>query len=205
MNEYFERLSARTFNFDSFPTLETERLRLRRIIRDDYDDLAHVHRDRQVRQYLSEFEFGFSDNAIWSVIDWADTMFGQRKGIRWAIARKPDDTLIGTCGFHAYNRLHNRAEIGYELHPDHWRQGIMTEAAGETLRFCFDELKVHRVEADVTEGNAASAALLQKLGFTLEGVWRERFMIRGQFHNLWQFGLLEAEYRRRNRRGEGES
>ena len=196
MNETIKRRAAMAFDFKTFPELETERLRLRQIRRGDYDDLARVHRDPQVRRYLSEFEYGFSDNAIWSVIDWADDIFNRRKGARWAITRQPDDELIGTCGFHAYDRLHLRAEIGYDLRPDHWRQGIMTEAAGEVARFCFDEMALHRVEADVTEGNAASAALLQKLGFTLEGVWRERFMIRGQLHNIWQFGLLEPEYRR---------
>ena len=71
----------------------------------------------------------------------------------------------------------------------------MTEALGEVLRFCFDCLMIHRVEADVTVGNAASAALLRKLGFVLEGEWRERVYSRGAYHSMWQFGLLEPEYR----------
>ena len=72
----------------------------------------------------------------------------------------------------------------------------MTEAVAEVLRFCFDCLNVHRVEADVTEGNVASAALLRKLGFVLEGLWRERVYSRGAYHGMWQFGLLEQEYYR---------
>ena len=71
----------------------------------------------------------------------------------------------------------------------------MTEAVAEVLRFCFDCLNVHRVEADVTEGNVASAALLRKLGFVLEGLWRDRVYARGAYHGIWQFGLLELEYR----------
>ena len=105
--------------------------------------------------------------------------------------------MIGSCGFHLYDKRDSRAEIGYELHADYWRQGIMFEATEAVLAFCFERLGVRRVEADVVEGNAASAALLKKLGFTLEGVWRERVFKRGAYHSLWQFGLLADEYRAR--------
>ena len=75
----------------------------------------------------------------------------------------------------------------------------MSEALGAVLRFCFDRLGAHRIEADVTEGNVASAALLKKLGFTLEGVWRERVFWRGRFQSMWQFGILAPEYRARTK------
>lgn len=73
----------------------------------------------------------------------------------------------------------------------------MSEAVGALVQFCFDQLAVHRIEANVTCGNEASAALLRSLGFQLEGTWRERVYWKGAFHSLWQFGLLEPEYRAR--------
>jgi RimJ/RimL family protein N-acetyltransferase len=73
----------------------------------------------------------------------------------------------------------------------------MTEALRALLRFCFDALELHRVEADVTAGNLASAGLLRSLGFTQEGTWRDRVYGHGRFYDLWQFGLLEHEYRAR--------
>ena len=126
---------------------------------------------------------------------WAERIVAEKSGIRWAITLKPDGRMIGSCGFHLYDRRHRRVEIGYELHSDYWRRGIMSEAVGAVLKFCFDSLDLHRVEADVVEGNAASAALLQKQGFTLEGIWRDRVFKRNAFQSLWQFGILEREYR----------
>ena len=107
--------------------------------------------------------------------------------------------MIGSCGFHLYERRHRRAEIGYELHSDYWRRGIMSEATQAVLQFCFERLGAHRLEADVVEGNSASAALLKKVGFTLEGVWRDRVFKRGAFQSLWQFGLLAPEFHARQK------
>ncbi len=188
-----------TFDFTDVPTLDTERLRLRPISRADHDDWLAVWHSAGVLDYLIDFDGAPQDEVVREIIDWAERITCEKSGIRWAIALKPADRMIGSCGFHLYQRRHRRAEIGYELHSDYWRRGIMTEATQAVLQFCFDRLGVHRLEADVVEGNAASAALLRKVGFTLEGVWRERVFKRGAFQSLWQFGLLAPEYRARQK------
>lgn len=70
----------------------------------------------------------------------------------------------------------------------------MLEAVSAMLRFGFDQMNLHRIEANVTVGNEASASLLCRLGFKLEGTWRDKVYARGQFYDLWQFSLLEDEY-----------
>lgn len=182
------------FHFDEVPVIETEGLRLRRIAAEDLGDWMAVWRSPGVIDYLIDFE-GAPDEAMGrEIVDWAERIFVEKSGIRWAITLKPNTHMIGSCGFHLFDRRHQRVEIGYELHSDHWRQGIMSEAVGAVLEFCFGTLAAHRVEADVVEGNAASAALLKKAGFTLEGIWRDRVYKRGAFQSLWQFGMLKAEF-----------
>ena len=187
------------FDLPQAPTLETERLRLRPVSMADFDDWLAVWRSPGTLDYLIDFDGYPQHEVAREIIEWARRIFREQSGIRWAITQKPDDRMIGSCGFHLYNRRDSRVEIGYELHSDHWHQGIMTEAAAAVLQFCFDRLGAHRVEADVVEGNVASAALLKKLGFTLEGVWRDRVFKRGAFHSLWQFGLLAPEHRARQK------
>ena len=187
------------FDFAHLPPLETERLLLRQITKADHDDWLAVWHSPGALDYLIDFD-GKPQAAVASeIIDWAERIVREKSGIRWAITLKPADRMIGSCGFHLYERRHRRAEIGYELHSDYWRRGIMSEAAQAVLRFCFEQLDLHRAEADVVEGNVASAALLKKVGFTLEGVWRDRVFKRGAFHSLWQFGLLASEFRARQR------
>ena len=189
------------FDFNEIPVLETARLRLRRISRADCDDWLAVFQSPGVIDWLSDFQQVPRPADIQGIVDWADAVFAAKTGIRWALTLKPDDRLIGTCGFHEYLQTHHCAGIGYELHSDYWRRGLMSEAVGAVVRFCFESLSLHRLAADTTEGNAASAALLQKLGFALEGVLRERVYLRGEHHNLWLFSLLEPEYRELVRAG----
>ncbi len=183
------------FDFAHVPTLATDRLRLRRIASEDRDDWMAVWHSPGVLDYLIDFETLPDDAMAREIFAWAGRIVAEKSGIRWAITLKPGDRMIGSCGFHLYERRHRRVEIGYELHSDYWRRGIMSEAASAVVGFCFARLGVHRVEADVVEGNAASAALLQKLGFQLEGAWRDRVRKRDSFQTLWQFGLLAPEWR----------
>jgi ribosomal-protein-alanine N-acetyltransferase len=184
-----------TFAFETFPELETEHLRLRRILPDDVEAWLAVFNHPNVLRFLIDFEQSWTENdEVNSIIQWADAIFAQKTGFRWAITRKPDNRMIGSCGFHLYSPTNRCAEIGYELHHDYWRQGIMTEALTTMIRFGFRQLNLHRIEANVTAGNEASAGLLRRLGFTMEGTWRDKVYARGQFHDLWQFSLLKHEY-----------
>jgi [ribosomal protein S5]-alanine N-acetyltransferase len=189
------------FKFENFPILETQRLILRRITDDDTQAWFAVWNHPNVLRYLIDFETPPDKAEVKSIITWADDIFSRKTGMRWAITLKPDDVMIGSCGFHLYDKSNRWAEIGYELHHDYWRKGIMSEAVSELLRFCFEDLQLHRVEANVTVGNQASAGLLGHLGFTLEGTWRDKVYWHEQFYDLWQFGLLEDEYRQQSKNG----
>lgn len=185
-----------TFDFQSFPILETARLRLRQIVPEDAAAWLAVNNHPEVIRYLIDFEHGTTNLAeMREIIQWTLDIFSQRSGIRWGITLKADSTLIGSCGFHLYSRHHRCAEIGYELHHAFWRRGLMREAVTAMLNFGFARLNLHRVEATVTVGNQASAGLLHALGFTQEGTWRDKYFSRGQFYDVWQFGLLEGEFR----------
>ncbi len=181
------------FDFSVIPTLETERLRLRRIVADDAQDWLNILSHDEVRRYLVDIEQVNFDE-INNIIAWTEEIIANKSGIRWAINLKPDNKMIGTCGFHAYDKNNQRLEIGYELGADYWRQGIMREAVRAVLDFAFNTLGVHRIEADVTVGNDGSSGLLRNLGFTHEGTWRDRVYAQRRFFSLWQFGLLKDEF-----------
>ena len=60
------------------------------------------------------------------------------------------------------------AELGWVLHPDHTGQGYATEAVGELVRICFDDLDVHRVVATCFADNEPSWRLMERLGLRRE-------------------------------------
>jgi ribosomal-protein-alanine N-acetyltransferase len=87
-------------------------------------------------------------------------------------------------------------ELGYELHPDHWRKGLMTEALQAVLEFGFHggaTPVVHRMEALVDSRNTASIRLLEKLGFQMEGVRRHFGFWKGFYVDVLLFAMLNTD------------
>jgi RimJ/RimL family protein N-acetyltransferase len=112
---------------------------------------------------------------------------------QWGIARLADGVLLGTCTLAHLNAPHRRGEIGYALGRPYWRQGYAAEAVPVVLRFAFEKLGLHRIEADVDPRNAASLRLLGRLGFRREGYLRERYQGVGELQDAVILGLLRPE------------
>jgi ribosomal-protein-alanine N-acetyltransferase len=112
----------------------------------------------------------------------------------WAIARKDDSKLIGSCGFNYWNRDHSRGEISYDLAKQYWRKGIMSQVVKSVLGFAFTQMQMHRVEATVTPTNLGSLGVLRKAGFKKEGILREQKLLHGKFYDAVMLSLLQKEY-----------
>jgi [ribosomal protein S5]-alanine N-acetyltransferase len=175
-----------------FPKLETERLLLRQATQEDAEAVFAVFSDPSVTQFHDLDTFTRLEEAI-RVIERRAKGFESDRGIRWGIARKPDNYLIGSCGF-TWNKEANTAEIGYELASQFWRQGIMSEALRAILHYGFGNREVQFVIAQIMLENTASRKLLEKLGFQSQGILKEHGFWKGKHHDLEQFMLLKSEF-----------
>lgn len=104
-----------------------------------------------------------------------------------------DGQLAGTGGLEIREGPFRCAELGYLLHPDYWGKGIATEAAQLLLRFAFDTLRLHRVEAVTRPDNIASRRVLEKLGMTEEGLRRQDVALHGRWHDSLLFAILDTD------------
>ncbi|WP_138796431.1 GNAT family N-acetyltransferase [Halostella sp. PRR32] len=86
------------------------------------------------------------------------------------------------------------AEIAYWTTPDAQGDGYTTEAVALLVDYAFDERRLHRLRARALESNAASRGLLEKLGFTEEGVQRDETFVSGEYVDTHFYGLLESEW-----------
>jgi RimJ/RimL family protein N-acetyltransferase len=114
--------------------------------------------------------------------------------LKWGIARRTDDLVIGSVTLFNLDFNHRRAEIGYALGREYWGHGYMHEALMALLKYAFEVLDLHRIEADVDPRNAASIRTLEKLGFQREGVLRERWQVNGEIQDAFFYGLLKQEW-----------
>ena len=77
---------------------------------------------------------------------------------------------VGAVGVHPGHDVHRHtATIGYWLGEEFWGRGIMTEAVAAVTDFCFANFALRRISAEVFSTNPASARVLEKAGFILEG------------------------------------
>lgn len=184
------------FDFSTFPVIATERLRLRQLTHADADGLMALFNSPDVLRYLNDSPIENHEKAI-EYIDWLNRSYENHSSIEWAIALPETDAMIGMTGFYSWEHDNRRADIGYALLPAYWGHGYATEATRALVAWCFDNLNLHRIQADCTDGNSASEKVLLKCGFKVEGIWRESCWEHGRFVDIKQFGLLyrEFEYR----------
>ena len=126
-------------------------------------------------------------------IAWYDSILEEGTGVRWGITLTGQDEVIGSCGFLNVSAKHQRAEIGFELSSNHWGRGIAGEALRAVVHHGFSQLGFHRIEALVEPANTASQQLLERVGFTREGLLRGYEFTRGKYDDLYMYSLLETD------------
>ena len=179
----------------STPTLHTARLRLRPFNDSDANDLFALHSNAYVLRY-------------WDAPPWTERARAERfiatcrqiaeegSGARLVMDRSSDGAFLGWYGLTRYNPDHHSASLGYCLTEAAWGLGYATEAVGALLEWGFDSLDLNRVQAEADTRNAASARVLEKVGFVREGTLREDCVVDGEVSDSWVYGLIKREWRR---------
>jgi RimJ/RimL family protein N-acetyltransferase len=181
----------------AFPQLQGKRVRLRGPRREDAEALFALFSDPAVMRYWSRppmTTLGEAQGLVGEMLD----SFEQRSLLNWMVTTRDDDGVIGTCTLFRIDPRHRHAEIGYALRSDHWGRGIAGEAVALVLDWAFRRLDLQRVEADIDPRNDGSRQLLARLGFSSEGVMRQRFFVGDEATDSEIFGLLAADWRNRS-------
>lgn len=182
--------------------LRTDRLVLRAHGRDDLEDLLRFHGDPEVVRYVP-----------WPVRDREDTRaalevkLGQdriERAGQWlvlAVERRDDGRVVGEVLLQLASEADRQGQLGFVLARDAWGQGYAAEAAAEVLRLGFEDLGLHRITAVCLQQNAASAALLQRLGMQQEGRFVEDVWFKGAWGSRLLFALRAPDWRARRDEG----
>jgi [ribosomal protein S5]-alanine N-acetyltransferase len=180
-------------HWERLPTIDASRVSLRWISASDTDAFYAIYSNLEVMRYWSTPPLANREAAV-NLINKIQEDWKRRAILKWGIALRTDDQLIGSLTLFNLDFTHRRAEIGYALGRDHWGQGYMNEALMAVLKYAFEVLDLHRIEADVDPRNAASIKTLERLGFQREGYLRERWQISGEIQDAFFYGLLRPEW-----------
>ena len=177
-----------------FEIIKTERLQLKKYTPEIYNTIFTNYSEAEIKELISQdnddeylkqlkrFKAGFSSF--------------NRSFVYFQLIEAISNKIIGGCGFHNWTIDHNRAELGYALDNDMYKnKGYMTEALHKVIEYGFERMYLNRIEACVGPGNIPSLRLVEKFGFSREGLLREHFLKDGIHVDSLIFSLLKSEYR----------
>jgi [ribosomal protein S5]-alanine N-acetyltransferase len=114
--------------------------------------------------------------------------------VRFWLFKRADTAFTTAIGNIAINNIVRGAfqscHLGYQLDEQEINQGFMTEALRRAIAFAFDEMRLHRIEANVMPRNLRSRRVLEKLGFAEEGLARQYLKINGIWEDHIHYVML---------------
>lgn len=151
-------------HIETSPVLESERLILRQVTLKDVNEIFFLRSDAEVGKYIARAP----EKSIKTAEDFIlarQKDIQEHKSSYWGITVKGDDLVVGTICLWNFTNDNTVAEVGYDLHPNAQKKGVMNEALQLVLSFGFDKLKLHQIEAFTQKENTSSIALLKRQHF----------------------------------------
>lgn len=174
-------------------TLETERLILRKTIKEDIDELFYIELNPNVRRYLGVHKVGTSLNDNRNYFDFSK--YDNLDFYRWSIVEKDTNKLLGCIYLNVHDEKARIYGIDYFLREDSWNKGYATEASKCILNFAFEKLNVNRIESSGAKSNPGTLKVMEHIGLKYEGVRKDGiFYYYGGIQDLVLYGITKEEY-----------
>lgn len=178
--------------------LRTDRVVLR--LAEEHEASAVLDYFSRNRAHLARWEPepppGFYTKAFW--LERLGTYRRDRevgRAHRFHVFERPSERVIGTVGISNIVRgCFHSAHLGFGLCASREGQGVMREACEAAIAYAWDELHLHRLEANHRPENTRSAAVLRRLGFVPFGYARDYVMIAGDWVDHVNTQLINSRW-----------
>lgn len=173
--------------------LRGRRVRLTALTKDDLRILARWYQDAEfLRLYDSRPAYPRSEAEL---ANWLEELAKDQNTFAFAIRLLEGEELLGYLEIDGVDWQHGVCGLGLGFGDRaNWGKGYGYEATQLGLKFAFHELNLHRVQVTIFGYNERSMALIERVGFQREGVYRERLQRDGQRHDMILYGLLRHEW-----------
>jgi RimJ/RimL family protein N-acetyltransferase len=176
-----------------YPRLTTRRLLLRPFAAEDAADVERLAGDFAVADTTLEIPHPYEPGMA---AEWFAThrpKFDAGEMIALAITTREGADLIGAVGLGIRQRF-DRAELGYWVGKPYWGKGYATEAARALMDYGFRDLRLNRIFAVHFRRNPASGRVMQKLGMTQEGLFRQHIKKWDRYEDEVIYGMLRSDW-----------
>ena len=183
-------------------TLKTPRLLLRPLNESGVPALAMLAGAREIAATTQRIPHPYTERDARKFVSSCRMSAEKGTAVRFAICVQETGALRGCIGLDI-DSVYLRAELGYWIGMPYWRQGYSTEAAEAILDYGFEVLKLRRIHANHFGPNAASGAVMCKIGMQYEGRLRQHVCKWGEFIDLELYGILATEHAERKKSSTG--
>jgi ribosomal-protein-alanine N-acetyltransferase len=174
------------------PVLETNRLILRPFNLSDANAVEELANHHLIADTTLNIPHPYPKGAA---SDWI-TRLGEHSenntSHTFAVTAKENGELLGSMTIR-YEK-YNKAELAYWIGVPFWGKGYATEAATRLLQYGFEEKQLNKIFAAAFTRNPASSKVMEKIGMTYEGTFKQHVQKNGQFEDLAFYALLKDEY-----------
>jgi len=166
--------------YEQFPYIVADEITLRKIVASDLDSLFEIYSNEKLFQY-SPIMLKKNKDTVANMIVHFERDFHKRKEIFLGICLNSDpDNIVGVAEMFDYSQDVNMITIGYRLNERFWAKGIATKTVKIMTDFLFSDIGINRIQAYVMPENIKSQNVLQRNGFTKEGIIRQGHVWKGQ-------------------------
>ncbi len=183
----------RVFDTKLLPTIESERLTLRRLQFDDADQLFALHRDPATLRYSAPPEWLDECTAA----DWVKHThrgFANQTFFVWGVVLRSSNCLIGTASLFDYHPIDRYIRLHALMPPTDWACGHVAETVRTITELAFGPMRMHRVEAQVDARDVEAITLTEELGFRCEGRLRENVKVDDAWFDSMLYSMLKHEW-----------
>lgn len=171
----------------------TNRLNIRKYSKFDCKDIAKLLNNKDIYKTTYAIPFPYPPERAFWWVKFVNNNMKNQSSYEFGVFLKNGE-YIGNVGLINVMSHHNKADITYFIEPRHWSNGYATEAVHEMLKFGFDELMLNRIGGICMEENIGSKTVLEKCGFTFEGIGRAEMIKDNEVKNICHYSILKSEY-----------
>ena len=189
-SKQFERDFLRLM--DPYPVIETGRLRLRRVFREDVEDLYETTSDPRVTKYEPWGPYDREETA--QMIENVLAQLESGLCTEWAVERKDDAKVLGLIHLNKIDFFNRSAEVGYWLTRKCWGQGYATECLKALGEYALNTLRMDEIVAICHPENLASLRVLEKAGYRYQKTLPAYVSLRGKTADCLQYHITRWDF-----------
>ena len=177
---------------NDFPSMITENLHLRAVTPDDAELYHRLLSVPEVTRF-TDIPDSPTQKRSERFVSWMSRLHQKGHGCAWVLEDKQTQVLMGAIRINEIHKKEKLGVLGYELHPQFWGKGLMSEALAAVVTCGHEHFSLNRLEAWTLPGNDASDRVLLKNGFCYEGTLRQKAFFKGSYQDLRMFGRIASD------------